>query len=293
MFAVYVVIQVLINWLLICSTTSPYMPDSEEACRQEKNIEQKSSSPNDDIVLKSSAPTLIGTSHERTGMTSRVMVVTNVSGNKLVRESVPYWSWVPCFKCKRLRPPRCHHCTLCNHCVLKRDHHCYFTRNCVGMRNQRYFMYFLIWCVVLCSICCLQLLPYIFNDVIPKYSYSDLIFPYNIYRCITGQLSFLYCHLIIVTWGIIFLTFISIGMFANSTYLMLKGLTQFESNAGIKIIDIRSPAEKVRSVMGQNWVVGLFIPGATAFPSVKSRLPASFAVSDPIEDPVEWPCIKP
>lgn len=29
-----------------------------------------------------------------------------------------------CKKCDSPRPPRTHHCSICNKCILKMDHHC-------------------------------------------------------------------------------------------------------------------------------------------------------------------------
>lgn len=43
------------------------------------------------------------------------------------------------------KPPRSHHCKVCNQCVLEMDHHCPFVNNCVGMDTQRYFLLFLFW----------------------------------------------------------------------------------------------------------------------------------------------------
>ncbi|XP_005106124.1 palmitoyltransferase ZDHHC16B [Aplysia californica] len=47
-----------------------------------------------------------------------------------------------CKKCISPKPPRAHHCTVCNACVLKMDHHCPWLNNCVGFHNHRYFFQF-------------------------------------------------------------------------------------------------------------------------------------------------------
>lgn len=47
-----------------------------------------------------------------------------------------------CNTCHFPRPPFCHHCSVCNKCVLNFDHHCVFTGNCVGLWNYRSFCVF-------------------------------------------------------------------------------------------------------------------------------------------------------
>ncbi|KAI9012845.1 DHHC palmitoyltransferase-domain-containing protein [Gaertneriomyces semiglobifer] len=62
-----------------------------------------------------------------------------------------------CKKCKVYKPPRSHHCSMCNRCVLKMDHHCPWLNNCVGHRNLPHFIRFLV-SVTLSVMCCLTLL---------------------------------------------------------------------------------------------------------------------------------------
>eukprot|EP01016_Furgasonia_blochmanni_P038035 TRINITY_DN4552_c0_g1_i1.p1 TRINITY_DN4552_c0_g1~~TRINITY_DN4552_c0_g1_i1.p1 ORF type:complete len:471 (+),score=97.19 TRINITY_DN4552_c0_g1_i1:171-1583(+) len=53
-----------------------------------------------------------------------------------------------CSKCLMIKPSRCHHCRLCNQCVLKMDHHCPWIANCVGFNNHKYFMNMLFYSAV-------------------------------------------------------------------------------------------------------------------------------------------------
>ncbi|CAF1702896.1 probable protein S-acyltransferase 12 [Brassica napus] len=50
-----------------------------------------------------------------------------------------------CPKCRNVKPPRCHHCSVCQRCVLKMDHHCVWIVNCVGARNYKFFLLFLLY----------------------------------------------------------------------------------------------------------------------------------------------------
>ncbi|KAK2154919.1 hypothetical protein NP493_2124g00008 [Ridgeia piscesae] len=50
-----------------------------------------------------------------------------------------------CKVCIAPKPPRTHHCSVCQKCVLKMDHHCPWLNNCVGFYNHRYFFLFSVY----------------------------------------------------------------------------------------------------------------------------------------------------
>ncbi|OVA07666.1 zinc finger protein [Macleaya cordata] len=72
------------------------------------------------------------------------------SGNSRVRY---------CRKCNQLKPPRCHHCSVCGRCVLKMDHHCVWVVNCIGALNYKFFLLFLFYTFLETTLVAVSLLP--------------------------------------------------------------------------------------------------------------------------------------
>ncbi|RUS77494.1 hypothetical protein EGW08_014741, partial [Elysia chlorotica] len=318
MFGLYVEIQLLVNWLLIHRTDSSYQPGPEDSASlglledsvssresdlligdqphtvNRNNNTPFSSSPSSSKAWSSEADALCenrlselyngdtrcSPGGYKTGLTYQMMVATGItSSGEVQRKSFPYWSWVPCLWCRRLRPPRCHHCTLCKRCVLKRDHHCYFTRVCIGVNNQRHFLVFLFWSIVMTSLASCELVPYTLNRVFSTYSWWNALFPVNLISVLSGQLPVSYLHLILMVWSLVFLFFVSLGMFTVHLFCTLRGLTKFEYDNRIQVESTLPLFARLQAVMGRNWGLAVLLPGYINGP--------------PLEDGIKWPRVKP
>ncbi|XP_059407067.1 palmitoyltransferase ZDHHC15A isoform X2 [Carassius carassius] len=55
-----------------------------------------------------------------------------------------------CHHCQLIKPDRCHHCSVCQMCVLKMDHHCPWLNNCIGFSNYKFFLLFLLYSLLYC-----------------------------------------------------------------------------------------------------------------------------------------------
>ena len=194
-----------------------------------------------------------------------------------------YWSWNYCRKCGHDTPPRCHHCPMCETCILKRDHHCFFSGRCVGFYNQRYFIVFLIWAVFGTTYSTLYFLPYLMYEVWKVISVWDLFPPFALIRWLAGFGSgFITGMMFSYLFNFLFI-FLSLIFLIEQYNLVCSGLTQFETKGlnsrMLIIVDPRDFGEKVRAVMGKYYGISLFfVPMHRIYP--------------PSENPYDWPKLK-
>nr|XP_055054881.1 palmitoyltransferase ZDHHC15A isoform X1 [Misgurnus anguillicaudatus] len=86
---------------------------------------------------------------EREGL-EKSHILLEISQKLPVHTRTAYGAIRFCHHCQLIKPDRCHHCSVCQMCVLKMDHHCPWLNNCIGFSNYKFFMLFLLYSFLYC-----------------------------------------------------------------------------------------------------------------------------------------------
>ncbi|CAF1214853.1 unnamed protein product [Adineta ricciae] len=132
-----------------------------------------------------------------------------------------------CKKCSMNKPPRTHHCSWCDRCILKFDHHCPWLNNCVGFYNHRYFFQFCCFmatgCMYAGTFGYRQYQIALLGDQI--FSYSDSIFsPFDILDAM-GIPAFVTYYIFLAGFTIGFLL---VGLILWHGRMIGRGVTSLE-----------------------------------------------------------------
>lgn len=168
--------------------------------------------------------------------------------------------WPYCERCLSHRPPRTHHCPVCDVCVLKRDHHCWFGGVCVGHANHRYYF---------CAISYMFAAAvysnfYHFTFMVEQLQHLGL---YGIPVCITvphvcaifGYLTF-YQFLVAV---LSFIGFFLLAMFSWLIFIQVVQIVTGQTRYERKRADCRynnGTLDNVRAVFGERWYIAWICP---------------------------------
>lgn len=132
-------------------------------------------------------------------------------------------AWDYCGKCRNYRPPRAHHCSACEACVLRFDHHCPWINNCVGQCNHRYFIQFLTYLSIFCLATGLAPWPAGYSDYAAEESLNLALGAFGRFRLRTD-----YVHAL----GLIMFPGV-FGFLLNHLWLLSHGLTTLECSVWI------------------------------------------------------------
>jgi len=171
-----------------------------------------------------------------------------------------------CKWCAKYKPDRCHHCRVCQTCILKMDHHCPWIYNCVGFKNHKYFFLLLVYSAAACHFIVWTMLDTVMQSIDSMDVFSTM-----------------FCLL----FGETLASFIGImasGFLCFHIWLMLKAMTTIEfcekstrNAAGWA----RSPYDRgvggnLRAVLGDNillWLLPLSPPRGDGLYYVEEQTP--------------------
>ncbi|KAK2158257.1 hypothetical protein LSH36_174g08027 [Paralvinella palmiformis] len=182
----------------------------------------------------------------------------------------PYWSWKPCVICHVVRPPRAHHCPICNVCVLKRDHHCFFTGSCVGLRNQRHFVVFSFWSAVITSYCLVHSIGYLNRHFLVRDSVADLVLPVAVFRAMLGYVSYADVVLVALLYSVTWFLMTSLGFLYEQCRIISRGITSFELDNNMKVVNTCSLSQNISAVFGDKWWLNFIFPACRLFPEMEN-----------------------
>ena len=267
--------EMIINWIFLCTVRSTYVnteDNNRKRLEHEKNFPQFNS---DGILyeeLKERRPTL---------GTGNWSVITHHKPEGVTRTAYPYWSWKPCVVCSFHKPPRCHHCPMCNECVLKRDHHCFFARQCIGLYNQRFFVVFNFWSTCLTVLVAPQIIYYTYSALWPTMTIGDLFLPWTLMRFILGFTPFYTFYIILQVYSIIFFILTAGTFLYEQIKCIDMGLTSFETDNKADDIktECKSRYEKFACVFGRRPIIINFL------------IPFHW-MSPPADDGISWDTMK-
>ncbi|KAI0454090.1 palmitoyltransferase ERF2 [Xylaria acuta] len=163
-----------------------------------------------------------------------------------------------CKSCNIWRPPRAHHCRLCDNCVETQDHHCVWVNNCVGRRNYRYFFTFVTSTTVmglyLIGVCLAQIVIYSRREDV---SFGQAAGHFRI-------------ALTLVIYGVIGILY-PVALTGYHLFLMARGETTREFLNSHKLLKQDRYRAFTQGSMWRNWVVVLCRPRPPTYYRFKDR----------------------
>eukprot|EP00759_Apiculatamorpha_spiralis_P034776 PhF_6_TR35784/c0_g1_i1/m.52005/K20028/ZDHHC2_15_20; palmitoyltransferase ZDHHC2/15/20 len=165
-----------------------------------------------------------------------------------------------CRRCNMYKPDRSHHCSSCDRCILKMDHHCPWINNCVGYFNQKFFLLFIFYITVCCTLVTLsgwEALWHSFDFLHEKKPHS----PFKVIRGV--NFAFAYCVALVFSASLtMFLAFHFKLVSQNTTTIeRLEKQDKLRASSKMHLYDIGT-YENFVAVFGDQWYLWL-IPVAT------------------------------
>jgi len=187
----------------------------------------------------------------------RLVKLKNPIFNDGVWFDVPPRGWDFCVECHHHRPPRCHHCPVCDICILKRNHHCFFTGACIGLGNQKNFILFLLWDILGIIYALYHITPLLSQYYIPldgslKSIIGYFMPPFYVFLPVLGYSTWLGTFYMFLEIFLLCGCLIAGSLLINQIKLIVLNMTDYEAAHQIKTYSKRGTVFNLRLIFGPN-----------------------------------------
>ncbi|XP_071791185.1 palmitoyltransferase ZDHHC22-like [Asterias amurensis] len=179
----------------------------------------------------------------------------------IVTEEASSKGWGYCVPCQQYSPPRTHHCSVCKHCILKRDQHCFFLGACIGHFNQRYFLVFLFYASISAlhaAVCFFTYLNQYFATFLSLDFYC-YFFPIATTKWVLGYTPSHLFGILALFYMCLMLGFGCIGFFTFHFQRALHCQTSYEFSHRVTTYS-RGPQRNLQEIFGSYWWLAFLVP---------------------------------
>ena len=229
-------LEVYVNWIAI------YLTSYTDADSQESGIMNIMTHKNSSVVLDLNPVTSYMTYRQNHDYNKRWDSVNKSNMNQDISlRNVDIRKIWYCSKCLTNTPFKCHHCPLCNKCIIYRDHHCLFLGACICLQNMGHFIILCLYAGLVSMYVDIRLFPHLYEHFgnhkegsISLWNLSSqCFFPVALGKWLSGQEDLLFLSLIALFDILVSTSIFTFGFGIYHLYLALTGQSHIQMK-GIK-----------------------------------------------------------
>jgi hypothetical protein len=100
----------------------------------------------------------------------------------------------------------------------------------------------------------------------------DLFLPIGVLRSLLGYISYMDVALIMLLYSVTWFLVTSLFFFQEQITIIRKGMTSFELDNNMNVINTNAMEQKIRGVLGKNWWLNFLLPVHLLLPETDSGI---------------------